>query len=96
MKEHHTHYHYTCACAQMAEVLNLLKEIRMTQEQLAQAMKDLKAQLGKVKDEVIAKVVAVEAAVGKTTPEVDAAFADLKGAVQVLDDLNPDAPPPVS
>ena len=43
--------------------------------------------------EIVAKVAALEAAVsasGGTTPEVDAAVAELRAVAQALDDLNPD------
>jgi len=76
-------------------VLDLLQRIIMDQTQLAQALKDLKAQADKAKAEIVAKVQSLEDAInagGATTPEVDAALADLKGSVQGLDDLNPDAP----
>jgi phenylpyruvate tautomerase PptA (4-oxalocrotonate tautomerase family) len=78
-------------------ILNRLERtIAMNQQELAQALTDAAAQATKAKDEIVAKVAALEAAIlagGATTPEVDAALASLKGVVQTLDDLNPDAPP---
>lgn len=77
-------------------IFQLIKVIEMNQTELAQALVDIKAQADKAKTEIVDKVAALEAAIAAgnvTTPEVDAALADLKGSVQVLDDLNPDAPP---
>lgn len=73
-----------------------LNTIMANQAQLAQELRDLKAQTEKAKAEIIAKVAALEAAIGdagNTTAEVDEALADLKASVQGVDDLNPDAPP---
>lgn len=75
------------------------RRIMFTQAQQAQILRDLAAQVVKVKKEVVDKVQALEDAIiagGVTTPEVDAALDDLKGNIQVLDDLNvdPPAPPP--
>lgn len=75
-------------------VLLALKRITMNQAELAQALADIKTQADKAKDEIVAKVAELEAAIsnaGSTSPEVDAALAALKGSVQGLDDLNPDA-----
>lgn len=77
-------------------VIKLLERIIVNQAELAQALNDIKAQADKSKTEIIAKVSTLEGAIanaGMTTPEVDAALADLKGTVQSLDDLNPDADP---
>lgn len=66
-----------------------------TQAELAQQLKDLTAQEEKAKAEILAKVANLEAAIvaaANTTPEVDAALADLKASVQGVDDLNEDAP----
>ena len=76
--------------------INQLKELIMsTQAELATELTAVKAQLDKAKQEIVDKLAALEAAIvaaGNTTAEVDAALADLKGAAQGLDDLNPDAP----
>lgn len=77
-------------------IIDLLERIIMNQAELAQALADIKAQADKAKAEIVAKIQALEDAIaagGATTPEVDAALADLKGSVQGLDDLNPDATP---
>lgn len=74
----------------------LERTIAMNQAELAQAIKDAAAQATKAKEEIVAKIAALEDAIangGATTPEVDAALADLKGVVQTLDDLNPDPTP---
>lgn len=76
------------------QLTNLKTQLTMNQAELAQALSDLKAQADKAKAEVVAKVVALEAAVaagGVVDPAVEAALVDLRGAVQGLDDLNPDA-----
>lgn len=73
-----------------------LEALMATQADQAAALRALSAQLTKARAEIIRAVdrltVAVAAA-GATTPEVDAATADLQAAVQSLDDLNPDEPP---
>lgn len=69
----------------------------MNQTEFAQALNDAKAQLDKAKTEILAKVADLETAVanaGNTSPEVDAAFAALKGSIQGVDDIVPDAPAP--
>ena len=76
-------------------ILNRLeRQITMNQAELAQALNDAKDQAAKAKAEIVKKIADLEAAItnaGSTTPEVDAALAALKGEVQGLDDLNPDA-----
>lgn len=73
-----------------------LKETIMTsQAQLATQLQDLATQTEKARTEVLTKIGDLEAAIanaGNTTPEVDAALAALKGAVQGVDDIVPDAP----
>lgn len=69
-----------------------------TQAQLAADLVALKAQTEKAKAEILAKIATLEDAIVQaalTTPEVDAALADLKTSVQGVDDLNPDAVAPV-
>lgn len=71
-----------------------LNKIMATQAELAQQLRDITAQNEKARVEILAKIAALEAAIataGSTTPEVDAALADLKASVQIDDDLNPDA-----
>lgn len=65
----------------------------MNQQELAQFLADLKAQVDKSKTEITDKIAALEQAInnsGTTTPEVDAALADLKTSVQGVDDIVPD------
>lgn len=64
------------------------------QTELAAELVAVKEQVVKASAEIVAKITALEEALanaGNTTAEVDAALADLKVVVQVLDDLNPDA-----
>jgi hypothetical protein len=79
------------------QVLLIIKSnsIMASQAQLAQDLRDLKAQNDKAREEILAKIAALEEALANapTTPEVDAAFADLKASVQTDDDIVPDAPP---
>lgn len=68
----------------------------MNQAELAQALNDAAAEAVKAKGEIVAKIADLETAIGNagnTTPEVDAALAALKDAVQGVDDIVPDAPP---
>ena len=56
----------------------------------------IETQLTKASGEIVAKIAALAdalAAAGGTTPEVDAAVADLKAVAQAPDDLNPDPAP---
>ena len=64
----------------------------MNLDQLKQTLDDTKAQLVKAAGEITAKIDALEAqlATAGTTPEVDAALAELKAVAQHLDDINPD------
>lgn len=65
----------------------------MNATELAQALRDAKAQLEKSKVEIVDKIATLEAAVssaGTVTPEVEAALADLKSSVQAQDDIVPD------
>lgn len=64
--------------------------------ELAQSLRDLTAQNEKARQEILAKIKALEdalAAAGSTTPEVDQALAELKASVQTDDDMNEDTPP---
>lgn len=78
-------------------VVKLLKRIAMNMQELTAEMVALKAQNDKARAEVLQKIADLEAAVanaGNTTPEVDAAFADLKASVQTDDDIVTDTPAP--
>lgn len=82
---------------------HLLKEqnkaIIMTQAEELALLQALKVQNEKAKGEILAKIATLETAVanaGNTSPEVDAALADLKTSIQSTDDIVPDpAPAPV-
>lgn len=79
-----------------------LKEIIMTQAELAAGLKTIQTQVGKVAKEqsdrfdALSKEIAdlkdVITAGGDVTPEVTAALADVQTALQSLDDTIPDAP----
>ena len=84
------------------DVVKMLKQIIMTQAELAAGLKTLAAQQGKIAKEqsdrfdVLTKKIAdLEAAInaGEVQPEVTAAFAEVQAAAQSLDDSIPDAPP---
>lgn len=64
-----------------------------TQAEVAQELRDIKAQNEKARVEILAKIAALEEALanaGNSTPEVDEALADLKASVQTDDDIVPD------
>jgi len=74
-------------------IFERLGRIMTDQATHAAQLAAIKDQLTKASGEIVAKVAALEAAVaaaGGTTPEVDAAVADLRAVAQTLDDLNPD------
>src|SRR5678809_5185 len=76
-----------------------IERILMNQAELAQALKELTAQLQKANAELQAKIKALTDAIGNNTGDVpqevvDAANA-LKVAVQGVDDIVPDAAPPI-
>jgi hypothetical protein len=88
---------------QLVELGHFFQSIKVTlmtnQSELAASLQALADQADKAKAEIIAEIANAEAkvaAAGAVSPEVDAAFARLKGAVQGLDDLNPDAPAPTA
>lgn len=73
-----------------------LNKIMATQAQHAQELRDVIAQNEKARLEILKKIADLEQAIidgGGTTPEVDAALAELKASVQTDDDIVPDAPP---
>lgn len=73
-------------------------QIMATQAETAVQLQNLTAQISKVSGEVTTILAALEAAralAGETDPAVTAQVDALKTAVQGVDDLNPDAPPPV-
>lgn len=81
-----------------------MKEALMNQTELAGGLRTIQTQVGKVAKEqsdrfdaltkTIADLNAVIAAGGDVTPEVTAALADVRTALQGLDDTIPDSPTP--
>lgn len=62
--------------------------------QLQQDLTDLGTQVEKIQTEIVARIDALEAAIaagGTPSPEVEAALAALKGKVDALDAVTPDA-----
>jgi predicted negative regulator of RcsB-dependent stress response len=71
-----------------------LEKILTNQTEHAAALGALAAQVAKTRDETLAKIAELEAAIanaGSTTPEVDAALEALRAQVQASDDVIPDA-----
>jgi len=86
-----------CNCPRNIEdtlngLTTFLGKILMTLEELKQILDGTKAQLVKAAGEITARIDALEAQLATvvTTPEVDAALAELKAVAQQLDDINPD------
>lgn len=69
-----------------------LKEISMKLDEAIEEIKAVSAQLAVAKDEIIAKITALENATGDLTPEQQAALEQLKAAAQGLDDIVPPTP----
>ena len=66
-----------------------------SQAEVAQELRDIKAQNDKSRTEVLQKIADLEAAIanaGNSTPEVDEALAALKASVQTDDDIVADPP----
>lgn len=81
--------------AVLAALWHIKETIMATQAELAQSLRDLKAQNDKASTEQAAALKKLQDALdaaGATSPEVDAALADLKASIQADDDQNPDAP----
>ncbi len=79
------------------------RQIMATQAELAQQLTEIAAQAEKARVEIVAAIGALSARVdeledalnnaGTVSPEVEAALAEVKAAVQTLDELNPDTTP---
>jgi len=81
--------------ARLQHIENHIHNIMGTQAQVAAGILELKVQLGKIGTEVTGKLTALEEAIlaqGNASPEVELALAELKTAVQAVDNLIPDAP----
>lgn len=77
-------------------IIHKLNIMSKSQSEVAQELRDIKAQNEKSRTEILAKIAALEQAIidaGNSTEEVDTALADLKASVQTDDDIVPDAPP---
>lgn len=71
----------------------------MKNAELKEALTALKAQVQKAKEEINTKIAAMQQAIDNADSvpaEVEAAFGELKTAVQGVDDIVPDAVPPVT
>lgn len=93
-------YHHS-VCPSTDPVLAALAEMKgilmATKDEVTAQIVAATAQTNKIIGEVQAATAALTAAIeaaGNSTPAMDAALASLKSALQVADDLNPDAPPP--
>lgn len=66
----------------------------MELSEVAQALTELKAQLGKAKDEIVGKIDALQTELGNVQlpEEAVAALNELRAVTQQLDDIVPDAP----
>lgn len=76
-------------------ITNLKEVIMATSAEHAQQLRDLKTQNEKARAENAAAFKKLQDALdaaGGTTPEVDAAMADLKASIQADDDEHPDEP----
>lgn len=96
------HVHHHADQALLDALHRLEQKLMTTQAELAAQLQALAAQAEKSRGEVVAAVGALNSRVaeleqalanaGQVSPEVEAAFAAVKNAVQAVDDLNPDAP----
>ena len=84
---------------QLTNINRKLNTIMASQKELADKLTAIGDELDKATAEIVAAIQALKdalAAAGGTTPEVDAAVVRLEGGAKSLDDLNPDAAPPVA
>jgi hypothetical protein len=81
--------------ATQADLEKTTQTIMSKISELSAIVAGLTAQVNKAKDEVVAKIAALEAALKDVDLPADAetALADLKAAVQAVDDINPDTTP---
>lgn len=86
----------------MTALERIENHMALNQTELASGLKQLQTQVGKVAkeqsdrfDTLTAKIKELEDLLnaGNVTPEVEAAFGEVKTALQALDDTIPDAPP---
>lgn len=105
MSDTHYHFHtYDPAIGRkldriivaLASLTTKVNEIMATNAEFAAAIVVVKEQLVKAAAEINSRIAALEEAInnaGNSTPEMDAALADLKLVAQALDDINPDVTP---
>ncbi len=77
-------------------IINLLKEIKMDQAQLASEIGEIKATVAKAGAEIVAKIANLEQKIeeaGQVSPAVQEALAELKLAAKAVDDIVPDPAP---
>lgn len=82
--------------ATLSDLDGLEERIMMKVSEIQAQLDAVGAQLTKAKDEILAKIAALEAALGDADvpAEAEAALEALKAQAQALDDIVPDAPPP--
>ena len=75
----------------IAEINNKIGTLVMTGQEALAAIQAVGTQLTKAKDEIVAKLAQLEAALANTNlpPEAEAALTDLKAQAQALDDVVP-------
>jgi uncharacterized protein YPO0396 len=77
-------------------IINLLKEIKVNQAELAEKLEAVNTTLVKVRVEVVGAVADLKAAIEAAQtvdPALQAVVAKLEGTAKALDDLNPDPAP---
>lgn len=78
----------------LVKINTKLEKLTMTVDEAIQAVKDVATQLGKAKDEILAKIAALESAPGADlSTEQQAAVDGLKSSAQALDDIVADIVP---
>ncbi len=77
----------------LQSIIHKVNHVIMTNAEFVEKLKALKDEAAKSKGEILTKISALEEAVnnaGNVSPEVEAAFNDLKTEVQGIDDIVPD------
>lgn len=81
----------------LKQIIHKLNCMAKSQSEVAQELRDIKAQNEKARTEIVQKIADLEAAIvaaGNSTPEVDTALEELKVSVHADDEMHPDAEPP--
>lgn len=89
------HNYFQTINQKLDRILDNQKKIIMKQSELAAALTSVKDQLTKAKDEILAKIAALQTSDPDISPEGQAALDSLKAIAQALDDVVEDVPPPV-